>query len=136
MIYTISLCIVIAVFIPVTVIVKRKKEVAQYNNLDKTGVWSNIILSVLYLGFYLVNLIVMIAAMEYGGFEYHLDNKVLLNFLWCILASLPFLCVLIIFVSVILRKRGHSKKSFFIQFVPILAFFILYGFLADYFVLL
>lgn len=43
--------------------------------------------------------------------------------IFCIIAFIiPFLCIAGIIISVVLRKRGYSKLSFVIQFLPLVIF--------------
>ena len=49
----------------------------------------------------------------------------LLNIITWIGLSIPHLSIASIFTSVITRKRGNSKFSFIIQFLPILVFIVM-----------
>lgn len=103
-----------AFFIPV-------KKGYTYNSLDKKGVISNIVLSVLYvplscLGF--TTIFFSDAPLD----NYSKLRNLLLGYVIFIGISIPILSIASILISVIARKRGKSKFSFIIQFLPLALF--------------
>lgn len=103
--------LLIAVLIP-------KKNGYKYNSLDKKGVTLNIILSVIYIPLSLIGMFTVFFAD--APTTNHSDIKVLLlNIVIYIGLSIPIISIASIFTSAVSRKRGKSRFSFAIQFLPI-----------------
>ncbi len=103
--------LLIAVFIP-------KKKDYEYNSLDKKGVVSNIILSIIYVPLSIMGVFTIFfwdaPTTNYSALKiWILDTITWIGF------SIPLLSIAGIFTSAIARKRGKSKFSFVIQFLPI-----------------
>ena len=89
--------------------------------LDKIGTVFNIILGASYIPLSLFSWLLQMAS------ESTMDATnplyITLIEIFCIISFIiPFLCVAGIIVSVILRKKGYSKSSFIVQFVPLVIF--------------
>ena len=111
--------IIIGIGIIVYFAVKRKKETAEYNKLDKSGFVLNIVLGLFYIPFSFVS--VFVGAMMGDGLYFKNPMIVALIYvLYYICLYMPFFCGASITASSILRKRGYSRWSFYINFVPIM----------------
>lgn len=106
----------IAAFIFLAVRTKKADGVV-YGRLDKFGIVTNILLSIVYVCISPLYLFLgMISAPDHNGF------LGLLGWIVSIInASAALLCGLGLGFSVALRKKGKSKLSFAVQFVGILA---------------
>ncbi|MBR5121600.1 MAG: hypothetical protein IKU89_03540 [Oscillospiraceae bacterium] len=89
--------------------------------LDKIGKIFNIILGVTYIPLSLFSWLLQMAS------ESTIDatNSIyipLINAFCVICFIIPLLCIAGIIISVILRKKGYSKSSFIVQFIPLVIF--------------
>ncbi len=109
--------LLIAIFIP-------KKNDYEYNSLDKKGVIFNIILSVVYVPLSIMG-VFTIFFWDAPTTNYSELKILLLDIVTWIGLFIPLLSIASIFTSAIARKRGKSKFSFIIQFLPILAFVVM-----------
>lgn len=95
----------------------KKAEGVTYNKLDKAGRITNLILAIAYAvssPFYLF----------LGMISTALPEGALAIFAWIvclIIASAALICALGLGFSVALRKKGHSKLSFAVQFAGVAA---------------
>ena len=106
--------LLIAIFIP-------KKNGYEYNSLDKKGVIFNIVLSCIYVPLSIAG-VFTIFFWDAPTTNYSELKILLLDIITWIGLSIPLLSIASIFISAITRKRGKSKFSFIIQFLPILVF--------------
>ena len=109
--------LLIAIFIP-------KKNDYEYNSLDKKGVIFNIVLSCIYVPLSIAG-IFTIFFWDAPTTNYSELKILLLDIITWIGLSIPLLSIASIFTSAITRKRGKSKFSFIIQFLPILVFVVM-----------
>jgi len=109
--------LIIAVFIP-------KKNDYEYNSLDKKGVVFNIVLSCIYVPLSIAG-VFTIFFWDAPTTNYSELKILLLDIITWIGLSIPLLSIASIFTSAITRKRGKSKFSFIIQFLPILVFVVM-----------
>lgn len=109
--------LIIAVFIP-------KKNGYEYNSLDKKGVIFNIVLSCIYVPLSIAG-VFTIFFWDAPTTNYSELKILLLDIITWIGLSIPLLSIASIFTSAITRKRGKSKFSFIIQFLPILVFIVM-----------
>lgn len=89
--------------------------------LDKAGYICNIILSIVYISISFLSWLLFMASEATIG----ATNQVfiaMINLFCFITLTIPLLCILGIFLSVRLRKRGHSIWSFVVQFIPAVVF--------------
>ena len=112
-----AIVLVMAFFIP-------KKDGHEYNSLDKKGVITNIILSIIYVPLSVMGVFTIFFADAPAEMNSSLKN-LLINIIIWIGFSVPVLSIAGIFASVTARKRGKSKFSFIIQFLPIPFFIIM-----------
>lgn len=103
-----------------------KKKGYEYTSLDKKGVITNIVLAVLYVPLSIMGMFTIFFA-DAPMDNYSALKKALLYAVCYLGLTVPGLSAGSIFISIILRKRGHSKTSFIIQFVPLALFLILLG---------
>ena len=112
---TVVVAFVIAFFI-------HKKKDYEYNELDKKGVVFNIILSVIYIPMSIAGVFTVFFADNLSGFT---QTKLALLYIAIYIGlSIPLASIVSIFTSVVARKRGKSKFSFAVQFIPIAIFII------------
>lgn len=112
------ICVVVAVIIGIVV---PKKAV--YNKLDKAGFILNIVLSVIYVPMSFVGVFSLFAA---DSMSMYSDTiQMIIEIMIYIGITLPFMSVIDIVLSVILRKRGKRILSFVIQFIPLILFIIM-----------
>lgn len=121
--YTVIEAIVgIAAFILLAVCTKKADGVV-YGRLDKVGIATNILLTVLYICISPLYLFLgMISYPDHDGFLGLLG--------WCISiinASAALFCGLGLGFSVALRKKGRSRLSFAVQFAGILGILLTVG---------
>lgn len=109
--------LLIAIFIP-------KKKDYEYNSLDQKGVVLNIILSIIYVPLSIMG-VFTIFFWDAPTTDYSALKILLLDIITWIGFSIPLLSTVGIFTSAITRKRGKSKFSFIIQFLPIPFFVIM-----------
>jgi len=109
--------LLIAIFIP-------KKNGYEYNSLDKKGVIFNIVLSCIYVPLSIAG-VFTIFFWDAPTTNYSELKILLLDIITWIGLSIPLLSIASIFTSAITRKRGKSKFSFIIQFLPILVFVVM-----------
>lgn len=109
--------LVIVFFIP-------KKKEYEYNSLDKKGVIFNIILSIIYVPFSIMGVFTIFFADAPAEMNSSLKNLLIEIIIWFGF-SIPLLSIASIFTSVLARKRGKSKFSFVIQFLPIPVFVVM-----------
>ncbi len=107
----------IAVFIP-------KKKGYEYNSLDKKGVIFNIVLSCIYVPLSIAG-VFTIFFWDAPTTNYSELKILLLNTVTYMGFSIPLLSIASIFTSVVARKKGKSKFSFIIQFLPIIVFIVM-----------
>lgn len=110
--------------VPITLIISvivicitKRKEDKPYNDLDKYCILLNIVLSLVYIPLSLVA-IVLAGFMWDSPPENWIDRIILIIVSYTFLLS-PLTSIVSITLSVVLRKRGKSKLSFYIQFAPI-----------------
>ena len=89
--------------------------------LDKIGKIFNVILGITYIPLSLFSWLLQMAS------EVTMDatNSIyitLINVFCVVCFIIPLLCIAGIIVSVNLRKKGYSKSSFIVQFVPLVIF--------------
>ena len=101
----------------VALLIPRKKGY-KYNSLDKTGVVFNIVLSVLYVPLSLMGLFTVFFA-DAPSEMYSSLRNMFVSVIIAVGISVPLLSVAGIFTSIVTRKRGRSKFSFVIQFLPL-----------------
>ena len=109
--------LLIAIFIP-------KKNGYEYNSLDEKGVIFNIVLSCIYVPLSIAG-VFTIFFWDAPTTNYSELKILLLDIITWIGLSIPLLSIASIFTSAITRKRGKSKFSFIIQFLPILVFVVM-----------
>lgn len=109
--------LLIAVFIP-------KKNGYEYKSLDKKGVVFNIVLSCIYVPLSIAG-VFTIFFWDAPTTNYSKLKILLLDIITWIGLSIPLFSIASIFTSAITRKRGKSKFSFIIQFLPILVFVVM-----------
>ena len=109
--------LLIAIFIP-------KKNGYEYNSLDEKGVIFNIVLSCIYVPLSIAG-VFTIFFWDAPTTNYSELKILLLDIITWIGLSIPLLSIASIFTSAITRKRGKSKFSFIIQFLPILVFIVM-----------
>ncbi len=109
--------LLIAIFIP-------KKNGYEYNSLDKKGFIFNIVLSCIYVPLSIAG-VFTIFFWDAPTTNYSTLKISLLNAITWIGFSIPLLSIASIFTSAITRKRGKSRFSFIIQFLPILVFVVM-----------
>ncbi len=113
--------IIAVVMLAIAFFVPKKKDY-EYNALDKKGVILNIVLSVIYIPMSFAGVCMIFFADNPIGL-----TPIELNLLYTAIyfgISLPLVSVGSVFSSVVARKRGKSKFSFFVQFTPIVVFII------------
>lgn len=115
---------VLAVVVLLVVFLIPKKRGYEYNALDKKGVTLNIVLSVIYILLSLIGMFTVFFA-DAPTTNYSDLKILLLNIVIYMGLSVPLLSIASIFTSTITRKRGKSKFSFVIQFLPIPIFVIM-----------
>lgn len=104
--------------IVVPIVVPRKKGY-KYNTLDKVGIATNVVLSLLYVPLSWAGITMLFF---FDNPEVNVVQLVILYISVIMGISIPIMSMLSIASSVILRKRGFSKISFAVQFVPIALF--------------
>ena len=109
-----AVALLIVVFAP-------KKKGYEYNSLDKKGVVFNIVLSIIYVPLSIAGLFT-IFFWDAPATNYSELKILLLHAITGLGFSIPILSIAGIFTSAITRKRGKSKFSFIIQFLPLLVF--------------
>lgn len=113
---------VIAVFIiSLTAFLLRAPKVAEYTLLDKIGIATNIILSILYVPMSLIGVMSVFAADAPQGAA----TSAALSTLIPIGVSLPFVSFFFMILSIRFRRKGHAILSFCLQFIPLLLFAIM-----------
>lgn len=115
---------VLAVVVLVVAFLLPKKKGYEYNALDKKGVIFNIILSVIYVPLSLMGMFTIFFA-DAPTTDYSVLKESLLSVVIYIGLSIPILSIASIFTSVVARKKGKSKFSFIIQFLPIPIFVVM-----------
>ena len=91
----------------------KKAENVNYNKLDKAGRITNVLLIPVYL--FLTIFCMGISMFSTPGYEGFLG---ILGWIVCvIIASAPLSCGIGLGYSVLLRKKGESKRSFIVQFL-------------------
>ncbi|MBQ7874881.1 MAG: hypothetical protein IJ306_06980 [Oscillospiraceae bacterium] len=93
---------------------------ATYNKLDNAGLISNIILSVVYFPLSLLGFFSIFFTDNMSAYSEAIQTLIII--MVCIGVAMPFVSVLSIMSSVILRKRGKRIFSFAIQFLPLILF--------------
>lgn len=107
--------LIIALLIP-------QKKGYECNRLDKKGKILNIILSYVYIPLSILGVFMIFFADNPIGL-----TPMRLKLLYTAISfgvSMPFVSVISIFISIVTRKRGKSKFSFAIQFLPTAVFII------------
>ena len=112
---------ILAVVVLLIAIFAPKKNGYEYNSLDKKGVIFNIVLSCVYVPLSIGGLFT-IFFWDYPTTNYSHLKILLLDAITGLGFSIPVLSIASIFASVVTRKRGKSKFSFAIQFLPMLVF--------------
>ena len=115
---------VVAVVVLLIAIFAPKKNGYEYNSLDKKGVIFNIVLSCVYVPLSIGGLFT-IFFWDSPTTNYSELKILLLDIITWIGLSIPLLSIASIFTSVVTRKRGKSKFSFVIQFLPMLVFVVM-----------
>lgn len=111
----------VAVIVLLIALLMPKKNGYEYNYIDKKGVTLNIILSVIYIPLSLIGMFTVFFA-DAPTTNYSDLKKLLLNIVIYIGLSISIISIASIFTSVVARKRGKSRFSFVIQFLPIPVF--------------
>ena len=117
----VSLPIIILVVLGVAI---PKKKDYEYTQLDKKGYVTNIILSAIYVPLSIIGVFTIFFA-DAPTTDYSALKEMLLNIVFYIGLSIKLLSIVSIFTSVVARKRGKSRFSFIIQFLPIPIFIIM-----------
>ena len=112
-----KLLIIPSIVLLVVFLIPRKNGY-QYTTLDKIGIASNVLLSIIYVLLSIAGLFT-IFLWDYSPTEYSQLKKGLLYAITIIGLLIPFLSIAGILTSAITRKIGKSKLSFIIQFLPI-----------------
>lgn len=116
-----AVLLVIVVFLP-------KKKGYAYNSLDQKGIIFNIVLSVLYVPLSIAGIFTLFF-WDAPTTDYSTLKLMLLDIVTGIGFSIPVFSLAAIVASIVARKRGKSKFSFIIQFLPIPIFVILLAFI-------
>ncbi len=111
---------VVAVILLIIALLRTKKKDYEYNDLDKKGVFLNIVLGVIYVPLSLAG-VTMVFFADSPGRLTEVQRSLLHTGIYCGI-SVPLIAIASILTSVIARKWGKSKFSFCIQFLPILVF--------------
>jgi hypothetical protein len=118
---TLIVTILATIIVSRAIISKIKvKDEKSGNELDRIGKILNIVLSVFYIPFSLFSMIIGIFIWD-SPIKNELD-KATRTTVSNVSLPMPFICLASIILSIILRKKGLSKLSFFIQFFPIVLF--------------
>ena len=120
-IFNISFIDIVAVVVLLIAILVPKKKDYEYNSLDGKGFVLNIILSFIYVPLSIAG-IFTIFFWDAPTTNYSALKILLLEIITWIGISIPILSIASILTSVITRKRGKSKFSFIIQFLPAVVF--------------
>lgn len=112
---------ILSVIVLLIALLMPKKNGYEYNSIDKKGVTLNIILSVIYIPLSLIGMFTVFFA-DAPTTNYSDLKNLLLNIVIYIGLSIPIISIASIFTSVVARKRGKSRFSFVIQFLPIPVF--------------
>ena len=89
--------------------------------IEKIGKVFNIVLSVVYIPLSLFSWLLQMASE--GTIDATNPLYITLIEIFCIISFIiPFLCIAGIIISVIFRKKGYSKCSLVIQFLPLVIF--------------
>ena len=112
---------ILAVVVLLIVIFAPKKNGYEYNSLDKKGVIFNIVLSCIYVPLSIAG-VFTIFFWDAPTTNYSELKILLLDAITGLGFSIPILAIASVFTSVVTRKRGKSKFSFAIQFLPMLVF--------------
>jgi len=115
---------ILAVIVLIIAIFAPKKNGYEYNSLDKKGVIFNIVLSCVYVPLSIAG-VFTIFFWDAPTANYSELKILLLDIITWFGLSIPLVSIASIFTSVITRKRGKSKFSFIIQFLPILVFIVM-----------
>lgn len=101
---------ILLVFFILCLILVRKDKEYQYSKLDKVGIIFNFLVGIIAIPF------ITIVCMLFGIVESNIEiiNQITYN--------VPSIAILCLALSVVFRRKGFSKKGFFIQFVGILLF--------------
>ncbi|HCT65099.1 MAG TPA: hypothetical protein DIC60_07570 [Lachnospiraceae bacterium] len=113
--------IIVTIIISRIIISKIKVEDEKFvNKFDRIGKILNIGLSVFYIPFSLFSMTVGIFIWD-SPIKNELDKSTR-TIVSNVSLPMPLICIASIVLSVILRKNGLSKLSFFVQFLPIVIF--------------
>lgn len=112
---------ILAIVVLLIAFLMPRKNGYEYNSLDKKGVVSNIVLSIIYVTLSIMG-VFTIFFWDAPTTNYSELKILLLDIVTWIGLSIPLLSIASIFTSAIARKRGKSKFSFIIQFLPIPVF--------------
>ena len=115
--------ILVIVVLLIAILVPEKKGY-KYTSLDKKGIVFNILLSIIYIPMSIAGLFT-IFFWDSPITDYSELKRLLLNIVTWVGFSIPLLSIVSIFTSVVARRRGKSKFSFTIQFLPILVFIVM-----------
>lgn len=96
----------------------RTPKVAEYNRLDRIGIATNIILSILYVPMSLIG----VASVFAFDTPHGAAVSAALGSLVPLGVSLPFVSLFFMILSVRFRRAGHSVASFVLQFIPLFVF--------------
>jgi Na+-driven multidrug efflux pump len=108
----------------------KQNETERINNkLDKLGSIFNIILSIIYFPISGFSMLMFTASESTIGVANKLYISLITIFCY-ITISIPLICIICVALSVILRIKGKSIISFYIQFLPLVIFIINMSFLA------
>ena len=106
---------ILLVFFILCLIFVRKEKEHPYSRLDKAGIGLNFLVGIVAVPF------ITFTCMMFGIVE---SNIELINQL---VYNIPSITILCLALSVVFRRRGHSKTGFFIQFGGILPFALIFG---------
>lgn len=115
---------ILAVCVLLIIFLIPKKQGYEYSSLDKKGVVINIILSIVYVPLSIIGVFTIFFADAPAQYNSSLKN-LLVDDIIMIGFSIPFLSIASIFTSVLARKKGKSKFSFIVQFLPIPIFIVM-----------
>ena len=115
---------ILAVVVLIIAFLIPKKNNYEYNSLDKKSAVLNIILSIIYVPLSIMGVFTIFFA-DAPTTNYSELKILLLDTIIWMGFSIPLLSIASIFTSVLARKRGKSKFSFIIQFLPVLVFVVM-----------
>ncbi len=117
-VYPLLIPVFFLISIVLAAFILRGPKKVEYSKLDRAGVITNIILSILYVPISAYGVLSIFALDAPHGYAATITIQSLIN----IGLTLPILSVICIAISVRFRRSGHSVISFCIQFIPLTVF--------------